>query len=209
MSDFSLQATVRSVVGNQVRKLRRDGKLPGVIYGQKKDSTNLEVDTLEFNRIYKKAGKTHVVTLKLDKEEIPCLIHDVDEDPVKSFLRHFDLLAVDLKTKIKTQIPVHVVGQSPAAKESGAIVSIILQEIEIEAFPDKIPESIEVDISNLTSLDQVIHVSDLKSKDYDILTDEHETLITLVIAKEDSQEEASEVGTEENHEGTPPEAKTE
>jgi large subunit ribosomal protein L25 len=183
MAHISLNGNTREVTGNQVRKLRKQGIIPAVIYGKNFQSINVQVDYKTFFRVYKNAGKTTVVdfTIEETKKTIPCLIQDIDFEPVYEKFRHIDFLAVDLKITVKATVPINFVGQSKAIKELGAILITVINEIEVEALPDSIPHTIEVDISKLETLDDTIRVSDIQATNYVILDDPENAIATLSV----------------------------
>ena len=152
----------RSVTGKQVKRLRRDGVLPGVVFGLHKDSANVQVDLREFEKGYRRWGNTTLVTLEgLADGEQPALIHDVTRSTLNGQLLHVDFLRVSLTEKVHADVPIHFVGESPAVK-GGAVLVYAKSEVGVEAFPQDIPHAIEVDISSLLEIDDSIYVRDLK-----------------------------------------------
>lgn len=198
--NFTLAASSRTVLGKGVRKLRRQKILPAVIYSSKVPSLPIQLKLSEFLSVFKQARETNVIQINLEDRSYNCLIHDVDLHPYKNEIRHVDFLAVDLKEKITTNVPLKFVGQSEAAKNSGAVLITNLDEIKVECLPDKIPDFIEVDLSLLKTLDDVIYVSDLpQTTDYVILEDPHQAVAVLGQAKtEGTDTENSENSAETN-----------
>jgi len=152
----------RAVTGKKVKQLRRDGVLPGVVFGGHKDSTNVQVDLREFERGYRRWGNTTLVNLSgMDGDgEQPALIHDVTRSTLNGQLLHVDFLRVSLTEKVHADVPIHFVGESPAEK-AGAVIVQAKTEVGVEAFPQDIPHAIEVDISKLLEVDDSIYVRDL------------------------------------------------
>lgn len=199
MQHLKLETQTRKIVGNQVRKLRKQGLVPAVIFGKKYPSENIQLPLNSFIKLYRQAGKTNIVDVFIDEnKKVPCLINDLDLDPVKDTIRHINFLAIDLKAKIDTLVPLKLVGVSPAIKEYGAILIQNLQEVEIRVLPEKIPSEIEVDISSLKDLNDVIHVGDLNNqiKDIEILTNVEETIVSLSVVEESAEAETEEIKTE-------------
>jgi large subunit ribosomal protein L25 len=152
----------RDITGKKVKRLRRDGVLPGVVFGLHKDSANVQVDLREFERGYRRWGNTTLVTLEgLADGEQPALIHDVTRSTLSGQLLHVDFLRVSLTEKVHADVPIHFVGESPAVK-GGAVLVHAKSEVGVEAFPQDIPHAIEVDISSLLEIDDSIYVRDLK-----------------------------------------------
>jgi large subunit ribosomal protein L25 len=152
----------RAVTGKRVSRLRREGVLPGVVFGLHKDSTPVQTDMKEFERGYRRWGNTTLLALDgLPGGEQPALIHDVTRSTLNGQLLHVDFLRVSLTEKVHAEVPVHFVGESPAVKGGGVLVHA-KSEINVEAFPQDIPHAIEVDLSKLLEIDDSIYVRDLK-----------------------------------------------
>lgn len=173
MQKYKLKANKRSVLGRKVKNLRQEGKLPGNIYGRKVKSQAVEVDLKEFKKIYDQAGETSIVDLNLsDKDSRSILIHNVQMDYLTQTPLHADFYQVDLKQKIKSVIPLKLEGVSPAVEQKKGMILQTLNEVEVEALPTDLPESLTIDISTLTEVDQELKVVDLKhSPAVVILTD--------------------------------------
>ena len=157
-----LKADKRTVEGRKVKNLRKKGIMPGNVYGKKVKSQAVQVDLKDFEKIYKEAGETGLLTLTLGSEERPVLIHNLQVHPVTSEPVHVDFLQVDLKEKVEADIPVELTGESPAEKQSIGTVVQYLNEIKVEALPADLPEKFTVDVSALSEVDQAIMVKDLK-----------------------------------------------
>ena len=169
MAHISLQVQNRSITGNQVRKLRRDGILPCVIYSNKLESISIEVAAGVFARVFKEAGKNHVIDVKVDKKTYPCIVHQIDIHPVTGNIRHVDFLSVNLKEKVVASVPVVYIGESKAVKELGGVLNTTVDELEVSALPDSIPSEITIDISAIENFGDVIKVQDLaKDISYEI-----------------------------------------
>lgn len=161
MKKFTLAAQPRTVTGRKTKNLRKSGILPGTVYGKKVKSVSVQVKSDEFAGVYKDAGETGVVELKLEKEVRPTLIHNVQLDPVSDTPLHIEFFQVDLKEKVKTKVPVEIVGESPVVVQKQGVLLTLLSEIEVEALPTDLPEKITADVSVLTSVDQELKVNNL------------------------------------------------
>lgn len=162
MQKKELKAEVRKISGRKVKNLRKEGLLPGNISGKKIKSEAVQVVLKDFEKIYKEVGETGLVTLQVGKEEKPVLIHNLQVNPVSDAPVHVDFLQVDLKEKVTAEVPVELVGESPAEKQGIGTVVQQLNEIEVEALPTDLPEKFEVDVTDLAEVDQAIYVKDLK-----------------------------------------------
>jgi len=161
MESIQLAVQPRTIVGKQVKSLRNEGLIPAELYGHGTKNEHLTVSAKEFNKVYKEAGSSTMVTLNLGKEKRPAMIHDIYRDSVKGDIKHVDFYQVRMDEKITAHVPFEFVGESPAVKEKNAVINKSLSGIEVEAFPQDIPHSIIVDLTVLTDFDQSIYVKDL------------------------------------------------
>lgn len=141
-------------------KLRREGVLPGVVYGAHHEATPVAMPRNAFEKVFREAGEATIVSLVGMGEPLPTLIHEVDHDPVTGVPRHVDFYAVTKGEKVEVAIPLTFEGRS-AAVEAGANLVKVLHELEVEADPMNLPHDIKVDLSILAVLGDKIHVSDL------------------------------------------------
>lgn len=184
---FAITVQPRTTTGNNTRKLRRDGYIPGVIYGNNTSDVLIQIPYNDFVSLYKDAGRTHVVDVTIEGSTYHCLVHDIDVDPVKDTARHVDFLSVNLKKKVTVSVPLEFVGVSEAVV-NGGVLNENLKEVEVEALPNKVPESITVDLSKLVTLQDNIHVSDLPtSSDYEYVT-EPEVIVASVVEPQKEEE---------------------
>ncbi|NDU87883.1 MAG: 50S ribosomal protein L25/general stress protein Ctc [Ferrovum sp.] len=146
------------------RRLRRAGRVPGILYGAGQDAVAIEFDHNElFHKLRQEAFHASVISLKMDSQTHAALLRDVQMHPFKALVLHADFQRVDLTKKLHTKVPLHFVNGeiSPGVKQSGAIISHILTEIEVLCLPQDLPEYIEVDLRDLT-LVHPYHVAYLK-----------------------------------------------
>lgn len=162
--EIKLKAKKRDIVGRKVKKLRREGILPANVFGKKSKSQSISVDLKEFTEVFKKAGETGLVSLEIEgsKEPKHALVHNITLNPVTDVFVHADFLEVDLSQKVEANVKVTIVGESPAEKQALGTVVTQLNEIEVEALPMDLPDQFEVNIEELTEVDQAIYVKDLK-----------------------------------------------
>lgn len=189
----SIKATSRELLGKKVKNIRTEGLVPGVVYGHKKDSISLAVSEKDFGLLFEDAGHSTLINLAIDdKKPVKVLIHEVQLHPVKKTLVHVDFYQVNLKEKIRTSLPLEVVGQADAIEIEGGTLMTIKDEVEVECLPDDLVQHIEVDITPLKTVEDVIHVSDLiVPAGITILDDAEEVLFS--IAEPRSQEELEEL----------------
>jgi len=157
-----LKAEERKITGRKVKTLRSKGILPGNVYGKKIKSISVQVNLKEFESVYKEVGETGLLDLMVGKEVRPVLVHNLQVNPKSDEPVHVDFLQVDLKAKVSAEVPVELVGESPAEKQGIGTVVQQINEIEVEALPTDLPEKFEVNVEGLSEVDQAIYVKDLK-----------------------------------------------
>lgn len=177
-----LKVEKRKMAGRKVKKLRQEGILPANIYGKKIKSQAVQLDLKSFLPIFKEVGETGVVNLQLKGETKvrPVLIHNVQFDPVADQPLHADFYQVSLKEKVTAEIPIELVGESPAVRDKLGILIQPLSEVEVEALPTDLPDKFELDIGQLKAVDDAVTVGDLKvSRGVKILTGAKEILAKI------------------------------
>ena len=167
-----IKAEIRTVLGRKVKHLRDAGLVPATIYGHKFESVSIQFNALELQKIYDKVGESGLIELLVGSDKYNIIFRNPQYSPVESEIVHIDCYKVNLKEKISAFIPIVLIGESPALKDGNTLVSIT-DEVEVEALPTDLPESIEIDISILTEVGQIITVEDIK-------LDEKVTMITLL-----------------------------
>ena len=183
----SLKVELRTVFGKKLNKVRKQGLAPANIYGPDFKSKAISVVYKDLIKTYRVVGKTGVVYLSLDKENIPVLITSVQKHPLTRSFIHVDFRKIDLSKKIEANVPVVTVGVSEAVTQKGGVLLIQSDTLLIEALPESIPHEIEVDISGIKEIGQEIKVSDLKKSDkYEIKTPAEKVIIGVVAHKEES-----------------------
>jgi large subunit ribosomal protein L25 len=217
LEKIELQATVRKSVGNgPARVLRRAGQIPAVLYGRKIEPVLLSVNTKDLEQILGK-GSFGQVILNLviqngKKVTKPAIIKELQTHPVSGYLIHIDFYEVDMKRQIKVMVPVVTTGKSVGVEEGG-LLNIVRRELEVFCLPGDIPESIEIDISELGMGDS-IHLEDVPlEENVEVSTDVNYTVVTVLspkVEEEVVEEEEEELeGAEEGAEGEAAEAEAE
>ena len=191
----TLNANIREIVNKSENKaLRETGKIPAVFYGFKRDVTSLSVDKKEFISVLKEAGETSTITVKTPNGDFNAMIHDVQVDPIKGEVTHVDFLSVDMNKAIEVEVPLEFIGESEAVKEGGVLVKV-MHELSVESLPASIPQHIEVDLSKLKTIDDIITLGDLKLPTGVKFVEED---MSVVVASVTSQQEEVETPTEIN-----------
>jgi len=186
----SVNVQKRTESGKKIAKrLRREGKIPGVFYFHGEESTNLIVDSKELLGVI--SDEISLINLKFDDEsERQCVIRDIQFDPVNSQPVHIDFMGIKQGEKIHIIIPLHIEGTPKGVKDGGGILQQSTREVEIECLPRDIPEHLSVDVSSL-DVGESIHIRDLSFEKITILS-EPERSIATVIAPKVVKEEAVE-----------------
>lgn len=161
-----LHAERRTAIGKTVDHLRRQRRIPAVVYGHGLSSRPLEIDQSEFIRIYKMAGATSLVDLTVGQDKpVKVLIHSIQRHPTRQTVNHVDLYQVKMTERIEAEIGLTFDGESPAIKEQGGILVRALDKLKVSCLPGDLVSSISVDIGALKTFEDRIHVKDLKLSD--------------------------------------------
>src|SRR3989440_11694664 len=176
------------------RRLRRSGRVPGILYGGDKDAVTIELDHKNLY-LHLRNEKFHasILTLALDGTKEQVLLRSVNMHPFKPQVQHIDFQRVSKDKKIHMKVPLHFVNaeQSPGVKEQGGVVNHVLNELDIVCFPDDLPEYIEVDLGNL-AVGHSLHVRELalpKGVELTLHKDENPVLATVVVPALITEEE--------------------
>jgi large subunit ribosomal protein L25 len=158
--DITLSVEKRDLLGKKVKQLRRNGQTPAVIHDHGKQSVHIAVDELNLKKAYSEAGKNHPVSVHVGGKEYYAMIKDVIYAPASDIIQHVVFQAVKADEKTTAEVPVRLVGDSPAEKASLQVLKKA-EHLEVEALPRDLPESFEVDISQLAEIGDRISVGDI------------------------------------------------
>ncbi len=157
--------------GKSVKKLRRSGFVPAVVYGHGAANVNIAVASSRIAKVLKEAGESTLLELQIEGDSATgvganktknVLIHAIQTDPVQDFITHVDFMEVRMDQKIKAGIAIVCVGEAPAVKELGGILVRNMHELEVEALPADLPHHLEADISAIKTFEDHIKVADIK-----------------------------------------------
>lgn len=185
---FAIKAKTRNLKDN-LETLRKGGEIPAVFYGAGKESTPISISSIEFKKVWHKAGESSAVQVSVDGKNVDTLIHEVQTHPVTDEPIHVDFLAIDMNKKIKVNIPVEFEGVSPAVKSGLGNLVKVLHEVEVEALPKELPHSLVVDISSLVDTSSVITVADIKAPSGVVITIEPTDVVASIIEQKEEKEE--------------------
>jgi large subunit ribosomal protein L25 len=166
-----IEAEAREVVGKQVGQLRREGWIPGVIYGRQAPQS-VQMEQKALRRALRVVGTSHLADVSVGGKTRTVLVREIQQHPTRGDIVHVDFLEVDMKTKLRGAAELVGAGEAAPEAEGLGVATLMLREVEIECFPDDLVAQIEVDLSAIRTADDVIHVRDLTApKGVDILTD--------------------------------------
>lgn len=193
MDKIVLEASKRDVIGKKVKNLRLEGKIPAVIYGHKFKDTPIVLDAHSTTLALKNVSESTILIIKLDGKEHSALVRDRQIDFIKGNILHLDFQVVSLTEKLRTNVHIELIGESPAVEEFNAMIVNGITDIEVEALPQDLPEGINVDISILDEIGKAIYVKDLPAIDkVEFLTDPEELVAIASAVKEEVIEEPEE-----------------
>jgi large subunit ribosomal protein L25 len=208
MKRHELDASKREITGKKVRFLRRQGIVPANIYGHGLESTPISVDTRSLKHLLTHAGKTDLISLKIasSKDPVRVLMREIQRNPLTDEPIHVDFYQVSMTEKIKTEVPLVFIGEAPILKKVKNIsIFHLIDSIHIEALPDDLPHSLEVDVSHLEEMDHTIHIKDIPlGHGITLLSDPEQMVVKVAEARKEEEvvpavveAEAVEEGVEE------------
>ncbi len=197
MERITLQASRRSVTGKKVGSLRRQGILPAVIYGHNREPVSISLDLHQASLKLASASMSSLIDIDLEGEKLSTLIREKQMDYIKRKMIHIDFQAVSLTEKLRTSVNLELVGVSPAVKDFNGILVSNLFEVEVECYPQDLPENILVDVSSLKRIGESILVKDLKVSDaVEILANPDEVVVVVSLQGEEEAPVAEGVSAE-------------
>jgi len=179
---ISLSAKIRKNLGKKVKILRKKDVLPVVLYGPKIKNLNLEIDAKEFEKVYKEAGESSLVSLNIEgqKQKFLVLIHDIQFDPLTGKPIHIDFYQPSLEEETEVTVPIIFEGEAPAVKELGGTLVKNIGDVEVKALPQNLPHEIKLNIDSLKTFEDNIKISDLKiPPGVKILKDSEEIVVSV------------------------------
>ena len=191
MERVVLKAERRGITGKQVKALRREGKLPAVIYGRRFEPIAILLDAHSAGLSLAKLTSSSLVNIELDGTEYPTLVREKQRDYIKGRITHVDFLAVSLTEKIRASVSIVLAGTAPAVKDLNAVLVHGLESIEVECLPTDLPERIVVDVLSLAQIGSGIFVRDIEvPENVRVLDDEDVMVVVATMPKVEAVEEA-------------------
>jgi large subunit ribosomal protein L25 len=199
VADYTIDAEVREVTGKKVGALRRAGIVPATIYGPKQEPVNVQIPYRPLEITLAKAGGSHLIQLHTGKTKQTVLVRAVQRNPISRKIMHVDFFALDMKAKLRTDVPVHYVGESPAVAAKQGVLVTGPTTLHIELLPSKLMTHITVDVSTLAEVGAAIHVRDLDLGEDIVIHNDPEELLARVTqtaaARSEEDVEAEEEST--------------
>ena len=154
----------RELLGKRIKSLLQQGLIPAELYGHGIENTHLSVSRKDFIRIFKEAGESTTIKLKVSTEEgseFNVLVHDFQKNPLTDEINHIDFYSVKVDEKIRVKVPLEFIGEAPAVKEKGGILVKAIHDIEVEALPADLPHNFKIDLSALSDIGSNIYIKDI------------------------------------------------
>ena len=198
---YKLNAETREEIGkNKAKKIRKENEIPAIIYERNRESIPVKIDGIEFMKVFREAGTSNLIDLSLENETTPVIIKSVQKDPIKGNVIHVDLQRLDMKEKIKVEVPI-ILHNRDKIKNQPSVLMHMIESLEIECLPGDMPEAIEIDVEDL-DFNEPIKVKNLdiiNNPNVRVITD-HDMTICVLNRPTDYKEEL-----EEETEGSEPE----
>ncbi len=181
MAEFELAAEVRNAHGKQNRELRRQGFVPGIVYGPSNDPISVQFPYRAIEVTLMNAGGTNLIDILVDGKAYPSLAREVQRDVVRGDILHVDFLAVDASQRIRVEVPIIMEGRSPVVAAREGILITGRSALTLEVYPDDIRDRILIDLSQLTELGSEVLVGDLEfGENVTVHSDPNEMLAKIV-----------------------------
>ena len=198
MQKFNLKSQKRGA--EKVKSIRKDKKIPAVVYGPKFSGAQICVDYLEFRKIFERTHFSKLIDLEIEGKTTKVLVHEIQIEPVRDEFLHIDFYAVDEDKEIKVALPIHLKGDAPAVKNFGGILTHAKDSVEIKCLTRNLIADLSIDVSVLENLHDKITVADLpKFENVKFMADEDEVIATVIAPraeKTETEETASETDAE-------------
>ena len=177
-----IEAEPREIPGKQVGQLRRDGWIPGVIYGRK-EPVAVQMEQKALRRALRTVGTTHLADVKVGGQLRTVLVREIQQHATRGDLVHIDFMEVDMKSKLRASAELVTVGVAAPEAEGLGAATLMLREVDIECLPDDLVAEIEIDLSAIKTADDTIYVKDITApKGVEILTDPEQVVARFEFA---------------------------
>jgi len=179
-----IEAVRRSVIGKQVKALRREGKIPAILYGSTIEPTPVLMDLKSASNTLNRLPGSALVDINLEGEKLVSLVREKQRNALTGMITHVDFQIVSMKEKIRTEVSVEIRGEAPAVKNFNGILVQNVDELEVEALPGDLPERIMVDVSGLTNIGQSVLLRDIALPEKVTVLEDPDLVLVVVTAPE-------------------------
>ena len=162
MDNLKLIAERRNIIRKHVKLVRRDGKIPAIIYGQGMDPIPISLDYRTTSRALYGLSQSRLIDVEIDGKSYTTLIRERQHEVIKATLLHIDFMVVSLTEKVSSNVTIVLEGVAPAIEELGGILVSGIERLEVEALPQDLPERITIDVSGLFEFGSAIYVRDIQ-----------------------------------------------
>lgn len=190
-----LEVAPRTVMGKANKRLRKDGLIPGNIFGHNQEAQTIQLDAVRFDYLRRHGALRSILTLRLsDASTQTVLLRHVQRAPKSGKILHVDFSRVNLTERVTMRVPLHFTGESPAVKNEGGVLLHLVEVLEIECSASDIVDAIEVDISSLAEIDATLHASDVKlPTSFTLITNPEEPIAKVSATRAEPVPETAEV----------------
>ena len=186
MATRVLKAEPRSVLGKQVKAMRRAGQIPAVLYGAGIEATPIVLDGRDASRLLARTTGATLIDLEVSGETHKVLVREMQRHSIRRDLRHVDFLKVAMDQLIRAEVPIELTGEAPAVKTLGGVLVAGIPAVEVEALPANLPDRIQVDLTVLAKIDDTITVADLSlAQGVRILNDSTDVIVHVIYMAEE------------------------
>jgi len=191
---IELKVKIREKFGRKTKELRKKGVIPAVLYGAEIENIPLSVEEKEFNRVFREAGESSLVKLKIEGKKLKnpepeVLIHEIQRDPLTGRIIHIDFYHPSLRKEVEAEIPLVFEGVPKACKDLGGTLVKEIQTIEVRGLARNLPREIKVNTEKLKTFEDRILVSDLQVPEGVKILREPEEIVALVTPPQEEEEE--------------------
>jgi large subunit ribosomal protein L25 len=198
---MQLKAKKRETIGKASRRLRHEGRLPAVIYGDRTATASIELDMHEFERVYARSGRTQLIDLVIERgRPHKVLVQEVQISPRRNTILHVDFHQVSLRERMQVDVPVVVHGEAEPVRAGEADVLQVLHAVRVECVPTLIPEAIEIDVSGLGEVDEAVRIGDLRLPDGVAAVGDPDEIVVKLAARRAAEVEEAAPAAEEGEE---------
>jgi large subunit ribosomal protein L25 len=182
----------REVMGKKTKQLRKAGMIPANVFGHKETPVAIQIDAVEFERVRRAHGTRNIIALRLpDLGVQTALIRHVQHDPVSGKILHIDFFRVYMNERIEVRVPLRFVGEAPGVRVEGGVLLRLLETLEIECLASDIPDALDVDITTMANIDDILHAKDISLPEgFTLVTDPEEPIAKIEETRAEVAEEA-------------------